>query len=49
MPRDEPVSLPLEVRLLLQITALSLRLKSQERDIAELRDRLATLEAAHAK
>jgi hypothetical protein len=52
MPRDdhsltiEPVTLPPNVRLLLHLTALSLRIKAKTREIAELNARVAQLEAA---
>jgi hypothetical protein len=49
MPQDDSITMPPAIKLLLEIAALSLRLKAQEREIAELRDRLARLEAERAK
>jgi len=49
MPRDNSITVPPVTRLLIEIAALSLRVKVQEREIAELRDRLARLEAERAK
>jgi hypothetical protein len=49
MPRDESITVPLQVRLLLHIAALSLQAKAQERKIEALNTRLARLEAAHEK
>jgi hypothetical protein len=45
MPSDESGI----VRLLLQIAALTLRVKVQEREIQELKDLLATREAPRAQ
>jgi hypothetical protein len=49
MPRDEPVTVPLEVRLLLRMTGLSLEIKVLKQEIAELKAHVAKLEAAHEK
>jgi hypothetical protein len=49
MAPDNSIPLPPVAKLLLHIAALSLRVKVQEGEIAELQARLAKVEAEHAK